>query len=285
VDENGVVHLTGTYTDQGTQDTHSLTINWGEGAPQTVALSGGSFDITHQYLDDNPTGTPSDQYTIGVTLTDDDTGSVTGSTTTTITNVAPLITSLGATSTDDDTGSVAGSTTTTVPNVAPGGAKSSNPGFPVTDVEPSPFVWTISSAPLGTVEQTSTAGGATTTGPGGPEIGGVPAVLSGIAARGAFAGSSPEPELWSGTAATPIAAIEEPVGLYGFAEQLGAGKVLVFNLDDFHYTDLCTDSVVFAQRPGATQLTGLAGYLAGVKAGKALVFNLDDIVSFDLLSA
>ncbi len=87
VDENGVVHLTGTYSDMGTQDTHTLTINWGEGSPQTVAVTGGAFDITHQYLDDNPTGTPSNVYTIGVTLTDDDTGTDTGSTTTTITNV------------------------------------------------------------------------------------------------------------------------------------------------------------------------------------------------------
>jgi len=98
VDENGVVHLTGTYHDAGTQDTHTLTINWGEGVPQTVVVTGGSFDITHQYLDDNPTGTASDVYTIGVTLTDDDTGAVTSSTTTTITNVAPVIDSLSATS-------------------------------------------------------------------------------------------------------------------------------------------------------------------------------------------
>jgi hypothetical protein len=41
--ENGVVHLTGTYSDVGSQDTHQLTINWGEGAPQVVSVSGGSF--------------------------------------------------------------------------------------------------------------------------------------------------------------------------------------------------------------------------------------------------
>ena len=41
-------------------------------------VTGGRFrqlQRTHQYLDDNPTGTPSDVYTIDVTLTDDDTGS------------------------------------------------------------------------------------------------------------------------------------------------------------------------------------------------------------------
>jgi hypothetical protein len=102
VDENGVVHLTGTYRDVGTLDSHTLTIDWGEGLPETVSVSGGSFDITHQYLDDNPTGTDSDVYTIGVTLTDDDTGAASDSTTTTITNVAPVIDGLAATSVDEN---------------------------------------------------------------------------------------------------------------------------------------------------------------------------------------
>ena len=92
VDENGTVHLTGTYSDVGTQDTHEITIDWGEGSPQTVALSGGSFDITHQYLDDDPSNTGSDVYTVNVTVTDDDTGTDAGSVETTITNVAPVLT-------------------------------------------------------------------------------------------------------------------------------------------------------------------------------------------------
>ena len=56
-----------------------------------LPVSGGSFSFTHQYLDDNPSGTSSDLYTIGVTLTDDDTGTDTGTTTTTITNVDPVL--------------------------------------------------------------------------------------------------------------------------------------------------------------------------------------------------
>ncbi len=94
VDEDGTVTLSGTYSDVGTQDTHTLTITWGEGTPVTYAVSGGTFSFTHQYLDDNPTGSASDVYPIGVTLTDDDTGTATGGTTTTVTNVAPVITNL-----------------------------------------------------------------------------------------------------------------------------------------------------------------------------------------------
>lgn len=94
VNENGIVHLTGTYHDVGTQD-HFLTINWGEAPAETVAVTGGLFDVTHQYLDDHPTNTASDAYTIGVTLTDDEMGEVAGSTTATVTNVPPVITLLG----------------------------------------------------------------------------------------------------------------------------------------------------------------------------------------------
>jgi large repetitive protein len=102
VNENGTVTLSGTYNDVGTQDTHTLTIDWGEGVPQTVPVSGGTFSFTHQYLDDNPTATASDVYTIGVTLTDDDTGTDTGSASTTITNVAPELLTLAATSVDEN---------------------------------------------------------------------------------------------------------------------------------------------------------------------------------------
>jgi PKD repeat protein len=91
VDENGTVHLTGTYSDAGTEDTYTLTIDWGEGSSQTVAVGGGAFEITHQYLDDNPTGTASDVYTIWVTLTDDDAGTDIASATATVSNVPPEI--------------------------------------------------------------------------------------------------------------------------------------------------------------------------------------------------
>ncbi len=45
VNENGTVHLTGTYSDAGTQDTHTLTINWGEGSPRDGG--GDGRDLRH----------------------------------------------------------------------------------------------------------------------------------------------------------------------------------------------------------------------------------------------
>jgi len=86
--EGGVATLTGVIDDPGA-DTFNLVINWGDdSALQSVALgaapisAGGIswdpatrvFGIQHTYLDDNPTGTTSDAYFIGVTVSDDDGG-------------------------------------------------------------------------------------------------------------------------------------------------------------------------------------------------------------------
>ena len=46
VTENGVVHLTGTYHNSRPLATHTLTINWGESAPQMVSVSGGTSTVS-----------------------------------------------------------------------------------------------------------------------------------------------------------------------------------------------------------------------------------------------
>ena len=94
INENDTVRLMGTYSDVGTLDTHELTIDWGDGSDggvETVAVAGGSFDIPHQYLDDNPTGTMSDEYTIRVTLPDVESGAITDTIKVTVLNVAPTV--------------------------------------------------------------------------------------------------------------------------------------------------------------------------------------------------
>jgi hypothetical protein len=96
INENESTTLTGTITDPGTLDTFTLELNWGDPlspnptqtfslgvTPLTVAADGIDwnpttrvFSLPHQYLDDNPTSTGSDQYTIDVSLSDDDGGTV-----------------------------------------------------------------------------------------------------------------------------------------------------------------------------------------------------------------
>lgn len=77
VDENGFTTLSGSIIDPGTLDSFTLTVNWGDGsAPETFSYAAGTtaFSEQHQYLDDNPTGTPSDVYFVSLTLQDDDGG-------------------------------------------------------------------------------------------------------------------------------------------------------------------------------------------------------------------
>ena len=98
IDENGVATLTGTIDDPGTLDTFTLDVNWGDALSpnndESYLFGAGttSFTLTHQYLDDNPTATAQDSYTIGATVTDDDTGAGSAGTSVAVSNVAPVLT-------------------------------------------------------------------------------------------------------------------------------------------------------------------------------------------------
>ena len=98
INENDTMTVTVTFTDVGTLDTHTASVAWGDGTTGTRALAAGvtSFSAAHRYLDDNPTGTPSDVASIVTTIVDDDTGSVSGLTLLTVNNVAPIVTNLVA---------------------------------------------------------------------------------------------------------------------------------------------------------------------------------------------
>ena len=91
ISEDGSITLNGTFFDPGIVDTHTVVIDWNVNGPDegttTITTAGPnpagttltdlgngrwSVSATHQYLDDNPTGTLSDDYQIGVTVTDDE---------------------------------------------------------------------------------------------------------------------------------------------------------------------------------------------------------------------
>ena len=93
INENGLAQLKLAFDDPGTKDTHTVEVDWGDGsAVQTLAVPLGdrTFATTHQYLDDNPTGTSTDSYAVKVRLKDDDSGETTGSSSVVVNNVAPL---------------------------------------------------------------------------------------------------------------------------------------------------------------------------------------------------
>ena len=72
INENDTVTLKGSFADVGMNDAHSAVIDWGEGSLTTIPLPAGTytFSASHQYLDDNPTGTASDNYPVHVKVLD-----------------------------------------------------------------------------------------------------------------------------------------------------------------------------------------------------------------------
>jgi len=101
VDENGFVELTGSFSDTDLadpllSDRHLVTFTWGDGTAQTttnLAVGITSFSATHQYRDDDPTGTPSDTVTVTVVVSDE-TGSAAASLPLRILNVPPVLTNV-----------------------------------------------------------------------------------------------------------------------------------------------------------------------------------------------
>jgi hypothetical protein len=104
ISENDSATVSGSFTDPDVGDTHTVTINWGDGSANSVStltVGARSYSVMHQYKDDNPTGTPSDVNTITVTVTDSgqdlnpsttaDNTSVSQGTTITVANLPPAI--------------------------------------------------------------------------------------------------------------------------------------------------------------------------------------------------
>jgi hypothetical protein len=91
IDENGWLTVTGTFEDAGTLDRHLLSVTWGDGQQQLVPLDAGQrgFTIRHLYLDDDPTGTDGDPYTVQVLVIDSDGAAGGAGTTVNVRNVAP----------------------------------------------------------------------------------------------------------------------------------------------------------------------------------------------------
>jgi hypothetical protein len=110
IEENDLIALVVRFEDPGVLDTHTLSVDWGDGASETLPVSPGAREIVanHRYEDDNPTGTPSDIYTLSVFVTDKDgASSETHERALTVHNVAPEV---SLDSLTDEHGSVIGVT-------------------------------------------------------------------------------------------------------------------------------------------------------------------------------
>lgn len=75
IDEGGSVVLTGQFTDPGTDDTHTVTVDWGDGSRDVIAdITTTSFSLSHTYLDDPYSGSAEGSYQVLVSVVDDDGG-------------------------------------------------------------------------------------------------------------------------------------------------------------------------------------------------------------------
>jgi len=118
--EGNEVRLTISFTDPGTEDGHTVVVDWGSGeGSQTVTFEpvaaedqpsrhpydasdqiSETFTLTRVYLDDNPSVTSFDNYTISVVVTDDDTGNDDDTHALKVKNVDPTVTVFSVTPID-----------------------------------------------------------------------------------------------------------------------------------------------------------------------------------------
>jgi hypothetical protein len=94
VDEGASAVLTGTILDPGVLDSFSLTLAWGDGATDTLALPAGTtvFTTVHPYLDDPPGEAAA--YTITLAVCDNDGGTDQAAVPAVVRNVAPTLPTL-----------------------------------------------------------------------------------------------------------------------------------------------------------------------------------------------
>jgi dipeptidyl aminopeptidase/acylaminoacyl peptidase len=96
VNEGGTATLSGEIADTDSTDGFTLTVNWGDGAAQVFTYPAGTtaFSETHVYEDDSTNGTPVDDYTVGLLLSDNRFGVDTDSVVVSVRNTAPVLSGL-----------------------------------------------------------------------------------------------------------------------------------------------------------------------------------------------
>jgi hypothetical protein len=112
IQERGIATLVTIITDPGTLDVFSIDVNWQDGSSNTLSglglsnasgtVGGTSYVwtastrqlfVSHQYLDDDPSGTSQDAYNVTLIVNDDDLGTgVTQTAIVTVQNAAPTVT-------------------------------------------------------------------------------------------------------------------------------------------------------------------------------------------------
>jgi len=88
IDENGILVLSGSYSDSASSDT--LTVNWGDGTtPDTLPVTGGVFVFAHQYLSPSINSGVQTTFSIALTLKSNLSQTATAASAVIVRNVAP----------------------------------------------------------------------------------------------------------------------------------------------------------------------------------------------------
>lgn len=122
VPEGSTVVYNGSFRDPGVRDTQRVSIDWGDGTREGTAVATRDaadptlyrFAAQHLYVDDNPTSTPSDVYTLTVFANDDDQGTATFTEQVRLDDVAPVVTVDPVAPTTENVGISVGATFTDV---------------------------------------------------------------------------------------------------------------------------------------------------------------------------
>ena len=93
INEGQSITLTGIITDPGLMDSFVLAVDWGDGLTETINYPPGTinFQQPHPYPDDDPSGTPVDDYLITVSLYDSDGGFDQKTAYATVRNITPTV--------------------------------------------------------------------------------------------------------------------------------------------------------------------------------------------------
>ena len=92
IEENGVAVLTATLVEMDTGDPLQVTVTWGDGTTNVWPLNSGGvrlLNLQHQYLDDAPSGTSADPYSITLKVTDSEGAAFWTNLAATVVNVPP----------------------------------------------------------------------------------------------------------------------------------------------------------------------------------------------------
>lgn len=93
IEEDDSIDLTVEFVNIDTLDSHDVVIDWGDGTATMFTLSAGlrEFVRSHQYVDDDPSNTSIDPYTITVTITDEDNDEGSAASVILVSNVQPTV--------------------------------------------------------------------------------------------------------------------------------------------------------------------------------------------------